>query len=256
MTAPRTVVAEASGPIADVQRRAGHESAHGGAVRTMFDRIAPTYDTLNHVLSAGLDVRWRSRAVAMLDDAPNGEVLDLCAGTLDLAAAIERAQPQRRVVALDFAADMLERGRRKVTRTEVVVGDALDLPFADRRFAAVVCGFGIRNLSNTGRGVAEAVRVLAPGGFLVVLEFFRPAIGVAGMLTRAFHAGFARAVLPLAGAAIARDRDAYAYLARSMESFLTRAEFEALLAAHGLSDVKGEDLTLGVASLVSARRRT
>ncbi len=244
--------ASENGPIAAVAERSGREGAHGEAVRAMFDRIAPTYDLLNRTLSAGIDVRWRAHAVAELARIPDGEILDLCAGTLDLSAAIERAHPRRRVVALDFAADMLDRGRSKVSRTELVVGDAMALPFESGRFAAVVCGFGLRNLASPARGIAEAIRVLAPGGRLVVLEFFRPAPGLRGAMTRAFHAAYGNVVLPLAGRAISGDGEAYRYLAQSMASFLTRAELESLLREHGL-DVRGEDLTLGIASLVCAR---
>jgi ubiquinone/menaquinone biosynthesis methyltransferase len=241
-------------PIAEVEARRGAEGPHGEAVRAMFDRIAPTYDVLNRVLSAGTDVRWRRRAVGLLDAAPAGEFLDLCAGTLDLSATIEQAHPTRKVVAVDFAADMLARGRHKVLRTETVVADALALPFEDERFAAVICGFGMRNLSDPRRGIAESLRVLAPGGRLVVLEFFRPRQGIEGMFTRAFHAAYARVVLPLAGAVVAADRSAYAYLARSMASFLSRAELEDLLRREGAVDVSGEELTLGVASIVTARK--
>ena len=241
-------------PIAELGARAASSEGHARAVRAMFDRIAPTYDTLNRALSLGLDARWRRRAVAAIDGAPQGEVLDLCAGTLDLAALIERTYPRRGVVAVDFAADMLARGAHKVKRTERVVADALRLPFETGRFAAVICGFGLRNLGEPGKGLDEAVRVLAPGGHLVVLEFFRPEAGVAGAIVRAFHAVYARAVLPAAGAAIARDGAAYAYLARSMASFLSRRELEAMMAERGLLAVHGEDLALGVASIVSAHR--
>ncbi|MGZ3423453.1 MAG: ubiquinone/menaquinone biosynthesis methyltransferase [Polyangiales bacterium] len=237
-------------PIAAPEGRRGHEAEHGDAVRAMFDRIAPTYDLLNHLLSAGLDVRWRTRAASELSGAPEGEILDLCAGTLDLSAAVERAHPSRRVVAVDFAAEMLERGRSKVKRTEIVVGDAMKLPFESGRFAGAICGFGLRNLSDPAAGIAEAARVLKPGGRLVILEFFRASHAV----TKAFHAGFARVVLPAAGRVVARDSSAYAYLARSMASFLSRRELEDLFRAHGFCDVRGEDLTLGVASIVSGSR--
>jgi len=241
-------------PIAEVEARRGSEDAHGDAVRTMFDRIAPTYDVLNRLLSAGIDVRWRKRAVGFLDRAPEGEFLDLCAGTLDLSATIEAEQPTRKIVAVDFAADMLARGRHKVSRTETVVADAMHLPFSDGRFAGVICGFGLRNLPDPRRGVAEMMRVLAPGGVLVVLEFFRAREGLQGAMTRAFHAAYARVVLPLAGAVVASDRDAYAYLARSMASFFAREELEEIVREHGGIEVCGEDLTLGVAAIVRAKK--
>lgn len=247
-------VLSARRPIPEVDARHGHEGAHGGAVRSMFDRIAPTYDTMNRLLSAGLDVRWRRRAVSKLASAPEGAILDLCAGTLDLSAEIERQFPERRIVAVDFAADMLARGEGKTARTQTIVGDAMELPFDDGRFAAIVCGFGLRNLSDPLEGLAEAVRVLQPGGRLVLLEFFRPIDGVRGSVTRAFHAAYAKVVMPAVGAAVAKDRDAYEYLARSMASFLTRREVELHLGVLGLIDVRGEDLTLGVASIVAGTK--
>lgn len=236
-----------SQPIAAVGERAGRQDAHGAAVRAMFDRIAPTYDLLNRVLSAGLDVRWRNRAVDRLGT-PTGEVLDVCAGTLDLSAAVEKRFPECSVVALDFAAHMLARGASKVSRTTVVVGDAMDLPFGNARFSGAICGFGLRNLGNPGRGIAEARRVLEPGARLVILEFFRPLRE--RRVTRALHAGFARA-LPAVGRVISHDAGAYRYLAQSMASFVTRLECEELLRAHGFRDVTSEDLTFGVASIVS-----
>lgn len=237
-----------SQPIAAVGERAGRAEAHGAAVRAMFDRIAPTYDLLNRVLSAGLDVRWRNRAAVELERAPEGEVLDVCAGTLDLSATIERLYPEREVVAVDFAADMLERGRSKVKRTSVVVGDAMSLPFESGRFAAAICGFGLRNLANPGQGIAEARRVLKPAGRLVILEFFRPS--ATKRVTRAFHSGFA-AVLPAVGRVVSHDPEAYRYLAKSMASFLTVEECCELLRAHGFRDVRSFDLTFGVASIVT-----
>lgn len=233
-------------PIPDVRSRRGEEDAHGRAARSMFDRIAPTYDTLNRVLSAGIDGRWRARAVAALAGAPPGPVLDLCAGTLDLAARLERARPHERVVALDFSAVMLEAGRRKAPRTEVVVGDATALPFADGEFAAVVCGFGMRNLGDLERGVREVLRVLRPGGVFVTLELFRPT----RLATRAFHGAYASVLLPALGGLVSGDGGAYRYLVRSMQRFYTRGEYERLLASSGFRAVSGEDLTLGVASIV------
>jgi ubiquinone/menaquinone biosynthesis methyltransferase len=233
-------------PIADVRARRGEETAHGDAARSMFDRIAPTYDSLNRVMSAGTDRRWRSRAVTMIAAAPPGAVLDLCAGTMDLTALVARARPADRVVALDFSAAMLEAGRRKAPFAEVVVGDATALPFADGEFSAVLCGFGMRNLSSTLAGAREVRRVLRPGGVFVTLELFRPSRAA----TRAFHHAYARVVLPAVGGWLSGDRSAYEYLARSMAGFLTRQEYERVLGDAGFTGVRGSDLTLGVASIV------
>jgi len=238
-----------SQPIPEVRARRGEEAAHGEAARGMFERIAPSYDSINHLMSAGIDRRWRDRTVAELASAPHGPVLDLCAGTMDLTALVARARPGQRVVALDFSPAMLEAGRSKVPSAEVVVGDATSLPFADGEFAAVVCGFGMRNLGDPARGVREARRVLRPGGVFVTLELFRPS----RLATRAFHRAYARLVLPTVGGLLSGDRGAYRYLAKSMAGFLSREEYEATLRTAGFALVRGVDLTLGVASIVTGQ---
>jgi ubiquinone/menaquinone biosynthesis methyltransferase len=235
-------------PIADVRSRTGAEASHGEAARGMFDRIAPTYDALNRLMSGGLDRRWRARAIAQLDSAPPGPVLDLCAGTMDLTALLGQARPGERLVAADFSPRMLEAGRAKAPGAETVVADATQLPFGDREFAAVVCGFGMRNLADTAAGAREVRRVLRPGGVFVTLELFRPAT----MTTRAFHRAYARIVLPALGGLVSGDRGAYRYLAQSMAGFLTREEYQSLLSRVGFASVAGHDLTLGVASIVRA----
>jgi ubiquinone/menaquinone biosynthesis methyltransferase len=237
-----------SGPIADLSQRHGDEATHGAAARRMFDRIAPTYDLLNRVLSAGSDRRWRARAVAEAARAPLGPLLDLCAGTLDLTAMLARARPMDRVVAVDFAPVMLEAGRHKAPRAEVIVADAAALPFEDRSFAAVVCGFGVRNLADPPAVAREVRRVLRPGGVFVTLELFRPTRAA----TRVFHGAYARLVLPAIGGWLSGDRGAYEYLARSMAGFLSRDEYERLLEAVGFARISGSDLTMGVASIVRA----
>ncbi len=235
-------------PIAEVRARAGEEARHGNAARGMFDRIAPTYDVLNRLMSAGSDARWRARAVGELEKAPAGPVMDLCAGTMDLAAMIASVRPSDRVVAVDFSAPMLEAGRHKVPRAEIVVADATALPFDDAEFAAVVCGFGMRNLADLRKGAREVLRVLRPGGVFVTLELFRPA----HLAARVFHKAYARLVLPAVGGLVSGDRTAYKYLARSMAGFFTREEYEDVLREVGFRRVTGVELTLGVASLVRA----
>jgi ubiquinone/menaquinone biosynthesis methyltransferase len=233
-------------PIADVHARSGDEASHGSAARGMFDRIAPTYDALNRILSVGIDRRWRARAVAEVVRAQAGPVLDLCAGTMDLTAMLVQRLPRERIVALDFSPKMLERGRRKAPGAEVVVGDAMALPFEDGEFAAIICGFGVRNFGDPGRGAREALRVLRPGGVFVTLEFFRATRRV----TRLFHRGYAEIVLPAVGGLVSREPHAYRYLARSMAGFLSREEYERTLAWVGFQNVRGFDLTVGIASIV------
>lgn len=242
------------GPIPELARRGATaadtptESDHGGAVRAMFDRISPTYDLLNRVLSAGIDGVWRRRALAELGSLPEGPILDLCAGTLDLTALAVARFPGRAVTAADFAPEMLERGRSKAPGATLVVADAQALPFENASFAAALCGFGMRNLTSPAAGVREARRVLRPGGVFVTLEFFRPVSAAA----RAFHKAYASYVLPAVGGIVSGDRAAYAYLARSMEGFLTRREYEGLLRDAGFGAVRGFDLFPGIASIVRA----
>jgi ubiquinone/menaquinone biosynthesis methyltransferase len=240
---------DARGLVPDVAERSTAATGHAAAVRAMFGRIAPTYDVLNHVLSGGLDIAWRKRAVRALAGAKEGPTLDLCAGTMDLTAMLDRARPSSRLIAADFSEAMLERGRAKAPRAEVVVADAHELPFGDGEMAAVVCGFGVRNLSDPGRAVGEVRRVLARGGTFVTLEFFRPE----SAHTRALHRAYASVLLPLLGGALSGDRGAYAYLAESMAGFLTRRAYERMLEDHGFDRPSGKDLTLGVASIVVAR---
>ncbi len=147
---------------------------------------------------------------------------------------------------------MLVRGRSKLSpRVPVTVGDAVRLPIQSGVLAGMTCAFGMRNLSDPRAGIAEAYRVLKPGGVFVVLEFYRPST----LVMQLFHAVYARFVPPTVGFVVSRDREAYAYLARSMKGFYARSEFEALGREVGFSEVGGEELTLGIASLVRMVKR-
>lgn len=236
-------------PVPEVALDAPRVGEHAPAVRRMFDRISPTYDLLNRLLSWGVDRRWRERALDMLTDGlPEGPVLDSCAGTLDLTATLARRMPGRTLVAADFAGEMLRLGRAKMQTAgpALALADATRMPFASGRFAGVACAFGMRNLGDVRAGIAEAHRVLAPGGVFVILEFFRPTHAP----TRVFHAVYARAVLPWVGGLVSGDGEAYGYLSRSMRAFLSRVEMEEALREAGFSSVRGEELTFGIASLV------
>jgi 4-hydroxy-3-polyprenylbenzoate decarboxylase len=242
---PRTT--QVPSPVARLDARKDAPAQHASANRAMFERIAPTYDRLNKLMSFGIDLRWRAKAIDVMGNV-RGPVLDLCAGTLDLSAMLDEAMPGENIVACDFSANMLERGKAKVSRTECVVGDALALPFADASFGAVICGFGMRNLAQLRRGLREVRRVLRFGGTFVTLELFAPK----ALRTRAFHAAALKSALPMLGAIVAHERDAYAYLAESMAGFVTRDEYETILREEGFTDVRATDLTLGVAAIVKA----
>ena len=223
-------------------------------IKAMFDEIAPTYDAVNRALSLGIDRIWRRQAVAALGDLAGKRVLDLCAGTMDLTALVGRRFPTARITALDFSAEMLARGRHKVeglrAAVEEVVGDAQDLPFDDASFDAALCAFGLRNLDDPRAGLAELARVLAPGGQVAILEFFRPERGA----RRVFHDLYNKNVLPAVGGLISGSRAAYRYLAESMESFLSRSELEDVAGACGLAAMRSSDLFPAAASLVVLRK--
>src|SRR2546427_363285 len=168
-------------PSSEVVRAARGSAADGAMkrayVRRMFAAVAPRYDLLNHLLSLNLDRRWRRAAVARLgwEARPDGVYLDLCAGTMDLAAALGREPRFRgRVIGADFVVPMLELGRGKSARAAPVAADALLLPFPDRAFDGALVGFGVRNLTDLDAGLRETARVLRPGARFVVLEFATP----------------------------------------------------------------------------------
>jgi len=230
--------------------------AHGREVRSMFARISGVYDFMNHLLSLNRDRAWRRDLVARLDrDA--WEVLDLCAGTGDLALEGVRQERGRVWIAADFCPEMLRgsRTKRGAASLELAAADALALPFRDRSVDAVTVGFGVRNFADVRRGLDEITRVLRPGGQLLVLEFFRD--DPAGRGERRGVAGPVRwlleNVVPLVGRLVGRDGSAYAYLPGSMGEFLTTTEFADLLAERGFREVAVARQTLGIAHVVTAR---
>jgi len=197
-------------------------------VESMFDRIAPVYDVMNRVMTAGLDQRWRRRAVRAAVQ-PGDRVLDACCGTGDLAVAAYRAGA--RVVGLDFSERMLERARRKTADVEWVRGDLLELPFGDGSFDAATVGFGVRNVSDLERALRELRRVLRPGARLAILEITTPR----GVLKPFFSFWFDR-VVPLLGRVLPGGK-AYTYLPASVKRFPGAEELAAVLEECGFADV-------------------
>jgi demethylmenaquinone methyltransferase / 2-methoxy-6-polyprenyl-1,4-benzoquinol methylase len=218
-------------------------------VRAMFDRIAPSYDLLNRVMTLRVDQRWRRRLVRELALGDGERLLDLCAGTMDVAAEAHRRAPGLQVVGADFSLPMLARGARK-TRLPAAQADALSLPFPDGAFHAAAVAFGMRNLDSLERGLAELARVLRPGGRLGVLEFFRSETSG----SRFVHAAYNRLALPVLGRVLSPDPEAYRYLVASMERFASLPEFLAACRRTGFAEARGATLFPGVCGLVLAAR--
>jgi demethylmenaquinone methyltransferase/2-methoxy-6-polyprenyl-1,4-benzoquinol methylase len=206
----------------------------------MFDRIAPVYDVMNHVMTAGLDRRWRKLAVQEVVW-PGDRVLDACCGTGDLAVEAERLGG--RVVGLDFSERMLERARKKSGAIEWVQGDALELPFGNGEFDAATVGFGVRNLADLEGGLRELARVLRPGGKLAVLEITRPR----GILKPFFRLWF-DVFVPLVGKVLPGGK-AYTYLPASVRRFPGPEDLTALLGRAGFADVRYRLLGGGIVAL-------
>jgi demethylmenaquinone methyltransferase/2-methoxy-6-polyprenyl-1,4-benzoquinol methylase len=210
------------------------------AVESMFDRIAPVYDAMNRVMTAGLDQRWR-RLTASAVVRPGDLVLDACCGTGDLALAA--LAEGGRVTGVDFSEPMLERARRKSSAIEWVRGDLLELPFADGSFDAATVGFGVRNVADLARGLAELRRVLRDGGRLAILEITTPR----GPLRHFYGLWFDRLV-PLLGKALPGG-SAYTYLPASVRRFPDAEGLAALLDEAGFSRIRYRFLAGGIVAL-------
>jgi demethylmenaquinone methyltransferase/2-methoxy-6-polyprenyl-1,4-benzoquinol methylase len=200
------------------------------AVRTMFDRIAPVYDAMNRVMTAGLDLRWR-RLAAHAVVRPGDRVLDAACGTGDLAVADVRAGAGQ-VTGIDFSERMLERARRKAPEIDWVRGDVLALPFEDAAFDAATVGFGIRNVADVELALRELGRVLRPGGRLAVLEITQPRGALA-----VFYSFWFDRLVPLLGRLLPGGA-AYRYLPASVKRFPSAAELAALMGRAGFEDVR------------------
>src|SRR4051812_7204499 len=223
----------------------------------MFDAIAGRYDLLNHLLSGGIDRRWRKRAIRSLRLTGRERVLDLCTGTGDLAIAAVRARPAAaRVGGGDFSSAMLRVGDGKLRaarlddRIALVCGGATRLPLGDGSVDAVTIGFGIRNVERMDAACAELHRVLKIGGRLAILEFAVPDVPV----FRELYGWYTSRVLPSIGRALSRNDSAYAYLPASITAFATPDEFVTILRQAGFAEISPIRLMLGSVILYTARR--
>lgn len=230
--------------------------AKGEMVEEMFDHISPTYDTLNHRLSWGIDRGWRRRAIRALAPHRPQSLLDIATGTGDFAILAARMLRPVRVVGADFSEGMMRIGREKVAReglADVVSFDHQDcmhLTYADGTFDAVTAAFGIRNFQDLDRGLREMCRVLRAGGHLSIVELTTP---VATPLRQLFRL-YAHTVLPLYGRLISRDRTAYSYLTATIEAFPQGERMVEILRRTGFSEARFERLTGGICTMYVATK--
>ena len=221
----------------------------------MFDRIAGVYDLMNSAMTAGMHHRWRARAVDQAGLQPGDAALDVCCGTGDLTLELaRRVGPEGRVVGSDFSERMLDLAREKpvpggAAKPIFEWADALELPYDDAGFDAVTVGFGVRNLLNLDRGIAEMTRVLKPGGRLVILEITQP---TRPPLSTFFSVWFDRLV-PLVGK-LAGDSAAYSYLPESVKRFPPPARLAEIMDGAGLEQIRWTILAGGIIAIHSGRR--
>lgn len=235
-----------------------HDPAPGEAtterVRGIFSRIAPSYDSFNAWASMGIDRGWRKQLVESCALTAESRVLDLCAGTGDVALAIARHAKPAAVTISDFTPEMLDVARDKVaayegpTTLDVQLADAQDLPFADGSFDCVTVAFGVRNLPARERNFAEVLRVLRPGGRYVILEFSRPPFAP----WRGVYHVYLRYAVPAIGALLAGERESFQYLNDSILRFPSQPQLAAELRGAGFSAITWKDLSGGIVAIHTA----
>ena len=229
------------------------EADKAGMVHGLFSRVASRYDIMNDLMSGGVHRLWKDAMMDWLVPRPGQRLLDVAGGTGDVAFRFLKRAPTASVVVLDMTEAMLVEGRRRAEaakladRLDWVAGDAMDLPFPDRAFDAYTISFGIRNVTRIGDALAEAYRVLKPGGRLMVLEFSQIPNG---MLQKAYDM-YSFNVIPALGQIVAGDRDSYQYLVESIRKFPDQDRFAGMIRASGFGQVSYRNLTMGVAALHS-----
>lgn len=224
-------------------------------VAEMFDNIAGKYDFLNHFLSLGIDIFWRKRLVSRLKKQSPKTILDVATGTGDLAIEMLKAKPDH-ITGIDISKGMLDVGRSKIKakklehKITLQQADSENLPFEDNSFDAVSVSFGARNFENLEKGLTEMCRVLKPGGQLYILEFSQPTLFPFKQLYQFYF----KYVLPLIGKIVSKDNSAYTYLPESVGAFPYGKQLNAIIEKCGYSNAKNHPLTVGIASIYTAKK--
>jgi len=221
-------------------------------VRLMFNNIAGRYDFLNHFLSLGIDKCWRRKLIRLMGKHNPARILDVATGTADLAIAAAKIHPKK-ITGVDIAEEMLAIGKLKVEKCrlqnliDLQAADSENLPFADESFDAVIVAFGVRNFENLAKGLDEMYRVLAPEGYVYILEFSKPQKSPFKQL----YGFYFNHILPVLGRIVSKDMAAYTYLPESVGAFPSGQEFIEVMKKAGFSHVSGSQFTFGVATLYS-----
>lgn len=219
-------------------------------VASMFDSIAGKYDFLNRFLSAGIDVRWRKKALLQLKKSNPSFILDVATGTADVAIMASQLLAPEFITGIDISEQMLEEGRKKISRQQInnirlLQGDAETIKFNDNSFDAVTVAFGVRNFQNLEKGLSEIYRVLKPGGKLVVLEFSRPK----NVFIKGMYDIYMKWITPAAGNFFSRNKKAYTYLDQSIKKFPEGKNFTHILDNLGYQNTYLKSLSFGICSI-------
>ena len=222
-------------------------------VKDAFAKIAGRYILTNHVLSLGTDILWRRKVAKIVAGLNPATLLDLATGTGDLAEAIAKACPAVKITGADFSAPMLDVARaRNLPQADWLVADAMDLPFAEASFDIVTAGFGLRNMEDWPKVVAEMARVTRPGGHLIILDFSLPTLpGLRGGYRFYLHR-----ILPRLAGILTGQREAYEYLSGTIERFPSGPAMVDLLITNGFQSAEATPLSGGIASIYVARKAT
>lgn len=221
----------------------------------LFDRIAGTYDSFNHLLSLNIDRRWRRKAVSRLSKAE--KLLDVAIGTADLAIELMKQGKADFIDGIDLSEGMMKIGREKVERKKLggkvsfMKASALDMPFDDASYDALTCSYGVRNFSNLDKGLQEFHRVLKPGGQLMILEFSYPE----NKFVRALYDFFFTNIMPLVGKAMSKDPSAYIYFKNSVKGFIWGEEMAERLRKAGFTNVSFKPMTFGISTVYIAEKQ-
>ena len=224
-------------------------------VRQMFDGISPQYDLMNRIISGGIDIKWRKNVVSMLIEKQPEKILDVATGTGDLAIALLQTKATE-IIGIDISEGMLDIGKQKVRNNQwdqkikMQIGDSENIDYPDDYFDAATVAFGLRNFENLDKGLSEILRVLRPGGDLIILETAVPN----NYLLRQFYHLYTQFIMPVIGNLFSKDKSAYQYLSDSAAAFPFGKAFNNILAKNGFIEIEDIPQTLGVASIYRAQK--